>query len=338
MAPAHWCRYTVENVSNKGWSTTTIRNTIISSFVILALVFGYTYFTKINPFNLVNNNLPFSVTGGQPQYLFAIYGSGMNGSFYKPMDVTVANDRIYVTDTGNKRVQVFDKEGNPVLTFGKAGDKPGEFDFPYGIAGDAAGQIYVSDMNNATISLFSGQGKFIKVFLDKKAVAKPGGIFITGDRLYATDIDEGKVKVFSLTGKKLLEFGSRGKGKDQLDSPNCVTVSGNRVYVADSGNDRVQVYSTAGKYVSTIGFEKGSKTSLFVNPRGMGVSGGRIFIASKITSYLFAFDSSGNRQLAWGGMGQDDEQFALPNGLYVDNQGRIYIVDSGNQRVDVYQN
>lgn len=323
---------------NTGWSLGKIKIAVGICFILVAAAFSFLFIAKTNPVNIVSNNLPFSVSTEQPRFLFAIYGSGMNGGFNKPMEVTVAGNKIYVTDTGNKRVQVFDRDGNPITQFGKAGSKAGEFSFPYGIAGDSKGLIYVSDMNNGNVSVFDSTGRFIRVLADKNSVTRPGGIHLTGNKLYVTDIAAGKVKVFDLNGKKLLEIGKPGKGKGELSSPNSVTVDGDRVYVSDSGNDRVQVFDTEGKYLATIGFEDGKKGSMFVNPRGIGVAGGRVFVVSKVTNYVLAFDENGKKLFAWGGMGQEDEKFALPNGLFVDNEGRIYIADSVNQRIAVYQN
>ena len=327
----------MQNIQNSGWTIGQIKKYVGIGFLLVTVLFTYLYVAKTNPVGFVNNNLPFSLNNSDhPRFLFAIYGSGMNGGFSKPMEVTVAGNRIYVTDTGNKRVQIFDRDGNSVTQFGKAGSKPGEFDFPYGIAVDGSGRVYVSDMNNGNISIFDSKGSFVKTLADKKSINRPGGMYLAGNKLYVADLGDAKVKVFDLGGKKLLEFGKPGKGRGELNSPNGVSVDGNRVYVADSGNDRVQIFDTDGKYLSVM--VKDNKTSMFVNPRGVGVSGGKIFVASKVTNYVVALDMDGKKLFAWGGMGQEDEKFALPNGLFVDGNGRIYIADSVNQRVVVYQN
>lgn len=323
---------------NHGWSVGRIKLAVGLSFLLVTLIFAALFILKTNPVNIISNNLPFSLTNSQPRFLFAIYGSGMNGGLSKPMEVTVSGGQIYVTDTGNKRVQIFDREGNSVKQFGVAGSKPGQFDFPYGIAVDGNGLIYVSDMNNANISVFDNTGRFIRVLVDKKSLNKPGGIFLAGNKLYVTDIGAAKVKVFGLNGSKLLEFGKPGKGKGELKSPNSITVDGNLVYVADSGNDRVQIFDTTGKHLSVWGAASENNSGMFVNPRGIGVAAGKVFIASKVTNYIVTLDKNGTKLLTWGGMGQDDDKFALPNGLFVDSEGRIYIADTVNQRIVVYQN
>ena len=51
--------------------------------------------------------------------------------------------RVYVTDTGNKRVVVFDADGNFITEFGSAGLDAGQFDEPVGITVDKNGTVYV---------------------------------------------------------------------------------------------------------------------------------------------------------------------------------------------------
>ncbi len=65
-----------------------------------------------------------------------------------------AQDRLYVMDTGNKRVVVFNEDGTYVSQFGGAGLDPGLFDEPVGIAIDANGAIYIADTWNQRIQTF----------------------------------------------------------------------------------------------------------------------------------------------------------------------------------------
>ncbi|MDB5101022.1 MAG: hypothetical protein JWM80_5443 [Cyanobacteria bacterium RYN_339] len=72
-------------------------------------------------------------------------------------DLAVDNrsGEIYVVDSGNNRVQRFDRDGRFVSEFGSAGRSNGQFDKPYGIAIDKDGTIYVSDTGNKRIQKFA---------------------------------------------------------------------------------------------------------------------------------------------------------------------------------------
>ena len=69
--------------------------------------------------------------------------------------------RISVVDFGNRRVQVFDKNGSFVRTLGRVGQGPGEYEFPSGVMVDAGGNVSINDAARALIS-FSPDGLFQK--------------------------------------------------------------------------------------------------------------------------------------------------------------------------------
>jgi hypothetical protein len=72
---------------------------------------------------------------------------------------------VYVTDTGNKRVQVFNADGSFAGQFGQGGVLDGAFDEPVGIALDAEGNIYVADTWNARVQVFSPTQAFVRSWL-----------------------------------------------------------------------------------------------------------------------------------------------------------------------------
>ena len=61
---------------------------------------------------------------------------------------------MYVTDTGNHRIEKFDKEGNFITQWGGYGNGDGQFNFPYGIAVDARGSVFVVDSGNTRVQQF----------------------------------------------------------------------------------------------------------------------------------------------------------------------------------------
>ena len=65
---------------------------------------------------------------------------------------------VYVTDTFNKRVEIFDADGNFISTFGKNGDGPADFERPKGIAIDCDGHIWVADAAQDRVKVFDRKG------------------------------------------------------------------------------------------------------------------------------------------------------------------------------------
>jgi len=105
-------------------------------------------------------------------------------------DVLVAPDgSIFVADghseKTNARILKYDRNGKFLLSWGKLGAGPGEFNAPHGLAMDKAGRLYVADRSNNRIQIFDQQGKFLGEW---KQFGRPSGIFITkDDMIYVAD-------------------------------------------------------------------------------------------------------------------------------------------------------
>ena len=76
-----------------------------------------------------------------------------------------ARDEIAVTDRMNHRVQIFNSDGKYLRSFGREGNKAGEFKYPTGITFHKNGNIFVADTNNHRIQIFSGEGEYEKRLL-----------------------------------------------------------------------------------------------------------------------------------------------------------------------------
>jgi len=142
------------------------------------------------------------------QFLRAIGGPPKNvgdddpGTFSKPSNVAVAPDGlIYVSDTMNNRVQIFDADGNFVSTFGKAGDGPGTFARPKGIAIDSDGHIWVADAFQNRVQIFDKEGHLLGFFGSGGSLpgqfGVPSGVYLDKqNRAFVTEQLEGRLQVF----------------------------------------------------------------------------------------------------------------------------------------------
>jgi len=87
------------------------------------------------------------------------------GDFAKPTGVAVDQDgNLYVCDTLNNRIEIFDADGKFVSTFGKAGDGPGYFARPKGVAIDSDGHIWVADGQQDRVQVFNQQTQLLITF------------------------------------------------------------------------------------------------------------------------------------------------------------------------------
>jgi DNA-binding beta-propeller fold protein YncE len=88
--------------------------------------------------------------------------STVPGEFAKPTNCAVdADGNLYVSDTANNRIEVFDADGNFIRTFGKAGDGPGYFARPKGIAIDSDGHVWVADAMQDRLQAFTPEGRLL---------------------------------------------------------------------------------------------------------------------------------------------------------------------------------
>lgn len=114
------------------------------------------------------------------------------GKFHGPEGVSFDdNGNIYVVDSGNNRVQKFDKDGNYILEFGKSGEYEGQLDRPSYILFHN-NIVYISDTGNKRIACFDDSGNFIKN-ITVNGVETPRDINVYNNNLLISDEKNGLV-------------------------------------------------------------------------------------------------------------------------------------------------
>ncbi|MFQ5852771.1 MAG: 6-bladed beta-propeller, partial [Candidatus Binatia bacterium] len=129
-----------------------------------------------------------------------------DGQFNFPTNLFIRGDKLYVTDTGNFRIQLLDLEGNFIRNISKLGDSPGHLARPKGVAADSDKHIYVVDAAFDNFQIFNEQGQLM-LFVGR-AGSQPGtfwlpaGIHIDDkDRIYVADSYNRRVQVFQYLGE-----------------------------------------------------------------------------------------------------------------------------------------
>jgi len=124
------------------------------------------------------------------------------GTFSLPEGVAVDKDgNVYVTDTFNDRVEIFDADGEFISTFGKNGDGPADLERPKGIAVDCDGHIWVVDAAQNRVKVFNQQGRLLIYFGGQGyypgQFMGPWGIAIDqSNRVIVSETFPGRVQVF----------------------------------------------------------------------------------------------------------------------------------------------
>ena len=159
-----------------------------------------------------------------------------------------ARKRLIAVDALADEVYVYDFSGNLQFKFGGKGNGPGQFNFPYSVAVDRAGNIIVMDSGNFRVQVFDNKGKFIRAFGGAGSRAgdfmRPKGIAIGPDgHLYVVDAAFGNFQIFDELGNLYLFVGENGTGPGQFQLPFGIAIDENgRIYVVDQVNRRVQVF------------------------------------------------------------------------------------------------
>ena len=126
------------------------------------------------------------------------------GNFNLALQATTTPDgTVYVTDSGNFRVQAFDPDGNFKFSFGSVGRKVGQFARPKGIASDKDSNLYVVDAAFGNFQIFNKKGQLLMWIGERSQTPGPGrfmlpaGIAVDEDgRVYMVDQFFRKVDVF----------------------------------------------------------------------------------------------------------------------------------------------
>ena len=272
-------------------------------------------------------------------------GTG-DGQFVTPRNVAVGPDgRIYVADSGNHRLQVFDKDGNFLLKWGSQGAGPGQFNEPWGLAVAKDSTVYVADTWNHRIEVFSAQGEFLRSFGSFMNVqdpkADPGKFWGPRDiaidpqgNLYVTDTGNKRVQKFTPTGEFLGVWGGGGITPGAFEEPVGIDIDqqGN-IYVADAWNQRIQKFDSNFTPLAQWHVTGWDTQNVFNKPYLAVDAQGRVFISDPEGYRVIGYDPGGNIIVVWGQYGQDRSSFGLPTGLAFDAEGYLLVADADNNRI-----
>ncbi len=235
-------------------------------------------------------------------------GNARLGALYQGPQGSMAIDasgRVYLPDTGNHRVQVFNADGSFSRSFGSQGAGNSQFSCPSGVAiSPLTGDILVVDTCNERVQRFDSAWNYRQTL--------------------------------GVTGVP-------GASERHFNSPAGVAVdAAGAVYVADTDNYRVQkCVLAAGAYAcTTFAGETGLFSSSFdhLHPVSVAVdSAGRVAVVDQRNSRVQVFDRLGNYLTTIGGLwGPESGNLRLPTTVQVDQAGVLVVADQENQRVQRY--
>jgi hypothetical protein len=252
-------------------------------------------------------------------------GLGVAARFYSPSSVVMDSaGNLVVADTYNHTIRRITPAGAVTTLAGLAGfsgatdgvGSAARFYYPAGLALDAAGNLFVADLRNATVRKIT-----------------PAGV------------------VSTLAGSAGVTGSADGTGAEaRFYSPQGIAVdAAGTVYVADAGNSTIRRISSAG-VVTTLAGSAGNSGSAdgsgsaarFSQPCGLAVdTAGTLYVADAFNHLIRRVTPAGAVTTLAGTAGTHGAadgtgsaaQFSVPQGVGLDRAGNVYVADGGNNTI-----
>lgn len=222
---------------------------------------------------------------------------GLKAPFGLDLD---SKGNLYVVERKGGAVKVYSPEKSLLFSFGQ-----GELGEPIRIAVDEEhGRIYVSDLKDHQVKVFTLDGKFIQAI---------GG-----------------------------EKGVRSETDGEFNRPNDLVVdrAGN-LYVCDQLNARIQIFDPSGAFVRKFGI-RGDQLVNFEAPMGIAIdNSNRLWIADLRKGALLTYNNTPDPQYLFPTYGPSETlgryNLKSPIDVFIDKNSRIYVADSLGHRISVWQ-
>ncbi|HEY1299210.1 MAG TPA: 6-bladed beta-propeller, partial [Stellaceae bacterium] len=172
------------------------------------------------------------------------------------------------------------------------------------VAADGQDRIYVFQRKDPPVVVFDRDGKYLGAW-GSGEVTDPHGLKIIGDTVYTTDRSDSVAKSFTLDGKPLMELGTRGVHSDTGRIDN---------WLAERA---------AGPF--------NHPTEMIRHPNG------DIYVTDGYrNACVHRFAKDGRLVTSWGAPGQGPGQFHLPHSIAFDDDGKLYVADRSNKRIQIF--
>jgi len=288
----------------------------------------------------------------RPLLTFATVGTfGVGESqFNEPRGIALSPDesRVYVLDSRNGRIQVFDKDFKFITLFGRPGTGIGEFATPEivntgngpngGIAVGPDGTIYATDTwggGSGRINRYQPDGTPMNPIMPPPGVQFffPRGLTVSKTGLlYVSDTGHNRILQFNANGAfmKIL-------AENAIKEPVGLAAGADgKQYVCDVGSQRVIAFNPSGNYIAhwpVWGWKASEHELPWIEPYVAVDNQGNVYITDSTTNTVHKLSPDGKTAVQAGGSGTTRNQLNKPKGIAVAADGTLLIADSMNHRV-----
>ena len=156
--------------------------------------------------------------------------------------------------------------------------------------------------------------------------------FNSSEEMVVTPVIGNEVLTLDRSGKKLPVCTFPNK---QLIEPAGVAVDGSNIYVTDASKNTLLKFDKTGKLLKSVG-QKGNGEGEFDRPAGMTIVGGEVIVCDHHNNRLQVFTSDLVFVRQTGSLGEDNGQLEGPWDITHDEDGNLYVTETGNNRVPVF--
>ncbi len=263
----------------------------------------------------------------------------------RPLDMVVTKGMLYLVDSDNPLVHVFDLIRRRYFKFGYRYE--GKLVNPVAITADLNGNIYVADRGRNSIIVFDEIGLFKSSFQLSGITTQLAGLAVDqrAEYIYAVDrggIDSDVHQIVKLDAKGELvkRIGNRGDQPGTFNLPTDIAIDQNdNLYVLDTGNFRVQILDSEGVVLNSWG-QAGNALGQFGLPRSITLDDeNNVYVSDAQFGNIQVFNAQGELLLPIGQLGQRDlpGQYSLITGITFDSLGNLYVLDQFLKKMEIFR-
>ena len=259
------------------------------------------------------------------------YGTELGG-LYEPHGIAFDRGVVFVSDALG-RVQAFSSEGDFLLQLGSRGVGEGQLSYPEGVV-TVDGRVFVADAVNRRIEVFDVAGNPHSRFAIQDGPdgdrAAPRGLAADADGNIYVCATSRRIDVFTNAGVLFRSFEVVRTGPYSY-VPDVGVLSDGTVLVTESLCRCVQRFDASGAFTGNfVAWAPGTGS-----PVGLTTSADdHVFVTAG--SRVLEYDDQGTLVTSWGSAGSCEGEFSQVPDLVLDTEGRVFALDSGNNRVQVF--
>lgn len=270
------------------------------------------------------------------------FAYGRQKVLYHPTHlVTDSQGRMIVSDPELNAIHILDLAGKK--SFRISGGPQRRLQSPGAIAVDSEDKIYVADRKLGLISVYDPQGKFLRylgIVQGESMFDSPSAIAIDKKRarLYVVDSTGDEMIAMDLLGNVLKRIGGeRGRSTVNLKHPSEIVVWNDEVVVLDRFGSRIAIFDPDYNLIHSFSVRSENGPPIF-SEIGLALDEhANIYLSNMLGSGVRVYRHDGRFLGFLGSESGGQRSFKLPSAIWIDSTGRLFVADTRNSRVEVFE-